>query len=55
MLDMAFLNMEGYPMRREVMLDHAQAILNYYAGDGWYRDGSARRIDYEDMEGKLEL
>ncbi len=39
MLDMAFLNMEGYPIRKDVMRDHAQAILNYYAGDGWYRDG----------------
>ncbi len=39
MLDMAFLHMEGYPIQRDVMLDHAQAILNYYAGDGWYRDG----------------
>jgi len=39
MLDMAFLNMEGYPIDRDIMRDHAQAILNYYAGDGWYRDG----------------
>lgn len=39
MLDMAFLNREGYPIREEVMRDHAQAILNFYAGDGWYRDG----------------
>lgn len=39
MLDMAFLDMEGYPVREEVMRDHAQAVLNYYAGDGWYRDG----------------
>lgn len=34
MLDMAFLSMEGYPIDREIMLDHAQAILDYYAGDG---------------------
>ena len=39
LLDMAFLHMEGYPIQKDVMLDHAQAILNYYAGDGWYRDG----------------
>ncbi|MBQ9928283.1 MAG: DUF2264 domain-containing protein [Lachnospiraceae bacterium] len=39
MLDMAFLHMEGYPIDEEIMMDHAQAILNYYAGDGWYRDG----------------
>lgn len=44
MLDMAFLHMEGYPIRREIMLEHAQAILNYYAGDGWYRDGQC--FDY---------
>lgn len=44
MLDMAFLHMEGYPIQKDVMLDHAQAILNYYAGDGWYRDGHS--FDY---------
>jgi len=44
MLDMAFLNMEGYPIQKDVMRDHAQAILNYYAGDGWYRDGHS--FDY---------
>lgn len=44
MLDMAFLHMEGYPIDHEIMMDHAQAILNYYAGDGWYRDGHA--FDY---------
>lgn len=44
MLDMAFLHMEGYPIQEDVMLDHAQAILNYYAGDGWYRDGHS--FDY---------
>lgn len=44
MLDLAFLHMEGYPIRREVILDHAQAILDYYVGDGWYRDGHS--FDY---------
>lgn len=44
MLDMAFLSMEGYPIDEEIMMDHAQAILNYYVGDGWYRDGHA--FDY---------
>lgn len=44
MLDMAFLHMEGYPIQKDVMLDHAQAILNYYAGEGWYRDGHS--FDY---------
>ncbi|GFZ30065.1 hypothetical protein CSC2_05910 [Clostridium zeae] len=39
MLDLAFLHKEGYEIDEEIMLDHAQAILNYYAGDGWYRDG----------------
>ncbi len=44
MLDMAFLHMEGYPIDREIMVDHAQAILAYYVGDGWYRDGQS--FDY---------
>lgn len=44
MLDMAFLHREGYPVRKEVMRDHAQAVLNYYVGDGWYRDGHS--FDY---------
>ncbi|QAA33521.1 DUF2264 domain-containing protein [Clostridium manihotivorum] len=39
MLDLAFLYREGYEIDEDIMLDHAQAILNYYAGDGWYRDG----------------
>lgn len=39
MLDMAFLKKEGYPIDADVMREHAQVILNYYAGDGWYRDG----------------
>ena len=44
MLDMAFLNKEGYAIDREIMVDHAQAILNYTVGDGWYRDGHS--FDY---------
>lgn len=44
MLMLAFLHMEGYPIDEEIMLDHAQTILGYYAGDGWYRDGHA--FDY---------
>lgn len=44
MLDLAFLHMEGYSIDKEIMLDHAQAILNYYVGDGWYRDGHS--FDY---------
>lgn len=44
MLDLAFLHREGYEIDEEIMLDHAQAILNYYAGDGWYRDGHS--FDY---------
>lgn len=44
MLDLAFLHMEGYPIDEEIMLDHAQAILQYYVGDGWYRDGHS--FDY---------
>lgn len=44
MLDLAFLNMEGYPIDEDIMLDHASSILAYYAGGGWYRDGQA--FDY---------
>lgn len=44
MLDLAFLNMEGYAIDAEIMREHAQAILAYYAGDGWYRDGHS--FDY---------
>lgn len=44
MLDMAFLYREGYPIDEDIMRDHAQSILNYYAGDGWYRDGHS--FDY---------
>jgi len=44
MLDMAFLYMEGYDIDKEIMPDHAQAILNYSVGDGWYRDGHS--FDY---------
>ena len=39
MLDLAFLNMMGYEIDKSIMREHAQAILAYYAGDGWYRDG----------------
>lgn len=44
MLNMAFLHKEGYQIDKDVMLEHAQAILGYYAGSGWYRDGHA--FDY---------
>lgn len=44
MLDMAFLHKEGYSIDKDIMLDHAQAILGYYAGNGWYRDGQC--FDY---------
>lgn len=44
MLVMAFLHKEGYAVDTDVMREHAQAILNYYAGDGWYRDGHS--FDY---------
>ncbi len=44
MPDMAFLHMEGYPVDEKIMREHTQAILNYYVGDGWYRDGHS--FDY---------
>ena len=39
MLDLAFLDMMGYDIDASIMREHAQAILAYYAGQGWYRDG----------------
>ena len=44
MLDLAFLNMEGYPIDERIMLEHATRISDYYVGDGWYRDAAA--FDY---------
>ena len=44
MLDLAFLNKEGYETDKEIMREHGQAILAYYVGDGWYRDGHS--FDY---------
>ena len=44
MLDLAFLNMMGYETDKDKMREHAQAILSYYAGEGWYRDGHS--FDY---------
>ncbi|MBE5842968.1 MAG: DUF2264 domain-containing protein [Butyrivibrio sp.] len=44
MLDMAFLHMEGYEIDEHIMREHAQAILSYYAGNGWFRDGHS--FDY---------
>ena len=44
MLDLAFLHMAGYEIDKGIMREHAQAILSYYTGDGWYRDGHS--FDY---------
>ena len=44
MLDLAFLYMNGYGIDEDIMRDHAQNILHYYAGNGWYRDGHS--FDY---------
>jgi hypothetical protein len=44
MLDLAFLYMNGYDVDEDIMRDHAQNILHYYAGNGWYRDGHS--FDY---------
>lgn len=44
MLDLAFLHMMGYQVDLDIMREHAQAVLSYYSGDGWYRDGHA--FDY---------
>ncbi len=39
MLILGFLDREGYPVDHGMIRDHAQAIVSYYAGNGWYRDG----------------
>ena len=44
MLDMAFLYKNGYQIDEDIMRDHAQNILHYYVGNGWYRDGQS--FDY---------
>lgn len=44
MLSLAFLHMNGYPIDENIMIEHAQATLAYYVGDGWYRDGQC--FDY---------
>lgn len=44
MLILGFLHKEGYEVDEGIMRDHAQVILSYYVGDGWYRDG--HRFDY---------
>lgn len=44
MLDMAFLYRHGYEIDEKIMLEHAHACLEYYVGDGWYRDGES--FDY---------
>lgn len=44
MLDLAFLWMNGRKIDEGIMRHHAAAVLNYYSGDGWYRDGNA--FDY---------
>ena len=49
MLMLAFLHREGYGIDEELMMDHAQNIAAYYAGDGWYRDGHS--FDYYSIWG----
>ena len=44
MLILGFLDHEGYEVDRGMIRDHAQAIVSYYAGNGWYRDGHS--FDY---------
>lgn len=44
MLILGFLWSQGYEIDEHKMKDHAQTILSYYAGDGWFRDG--HRFDY---------
>ncbi|MBL4937153.1 DUF2264 domain-containing protein [Clostridium sp. YIM B02515] len=44
MLILGFLHQEGYDIDKDIMRDHGQTIISYYAGDGWYRDGHS--FDY---------
>lgn len=44
MLDLAFLDLAGYSIDKQLMHQYGEAILDFYAGDGWYRDGHA--FDY---------
>ncbi len=44
MLALAFLHNVGCEIDRDIMREHGQAILSYYVGDGWYRDGHS--FDY---------
>ena len=38
-LTLAFLRICGYEIDESRMMMHVHTVLNYYAGDGWYRDG----------------
>lgn len=38
-LTMTFLASHGYRIDRDAFRDHLAALLAWYAGDGWYRDG----------------
>ncbi len=44
LLDYAFLAKHGYPVEEEVIVEHAQALLHFSVGEGWYRDGHS--FDY---------
>lgn len=43
-LILAFLRICGYEIDEKRMMMHIHTVLNYYAGDGWYRDGHS--FDY---------
>ena len=49
MLALAFLHRAGYPVDPQRMSDLAEAVLQDYAGDGWYRDGHS--FDYYSLWG----
>jgi hypothetical protein len=40
----AFLQRHGYPVDEAMINGHLQALMAWYAGEGWYRDGS--QFDY---------
>jgi hypothetical protein len=39
-LVLTFLKLQGYTVDEEILADHLHCIQDFYAGDGWYRDGN---------------
>ncbi|MCQ2770715.1 MAG: DUF2264 domain-containing protein [Clostridia bacterium] len=41
MMILAFLYKNGEDIPRDIMMSHTKAMLDFYSGDGWYRDGNS--------------